>query len=700
MMKAQDEIIIDIGILPDDLKSVPQWVVWKSQARNDKQTKVPFSALSSEPASSTDSRTWCDFETVCRVFEEGNFDGIGFVFTKDDSFCGIDLDHCRNSETGTITPRAQGVVDCLNSYSEISPSGQGLHIIVKASLPPGRRRRDGLEMYDQGRYFTMTGNHLDGTPLCIESRQQEIADIHGAILASDEIAENHRNTANSTFSDTDLLDRAPSGQNGEKFERLWSGDTTGYASPSEADLALCSILAFWTGGNAERVDRLFRRSALFRKKWDEKHFGDGRTYGQATVAKALEGASEAGMNGDTTLTAAEDRPWPQLDEAALYGLPGEIVRTIEPHTEADRVALLGQVLSEFSCVIGPSSQVVLDGASNPLLFNMVLVGQTSKARKGTADKRIKRVFQLAIYGWTRGECRGNLSSGEGLVDAVRDARDGDPGVEDKRLFLVQSEFGNMLKIMAREGNSLSGVIRDAFDGEDLAPMTKHNKIKSTQPHIVIAGHVTEEELKKHLTSTEACNGFGNRFGWLLVRRSKCLPFSSDPEKHDLSPLFRRLQEAVEFATRPRTLRMSDKAKLSWSAVYPTLSEGRPGMVGALLGRAEAQVMRLAALYALLDKSKDIKKIHLEAALAFWEYVEDSVVYIFGDVMGEWMADKILDGIGKCGQLTDSEISALFKRNISAKRLDEAKRLLQKRKLIESKMVDSNGRPRRVWTLKT
>ena len=141
------------------------------------------------------------------------------------------------------------------------------------------------------------------------------------------------------------------------------------------------------------------------------------------------------------------------------------MRTIEPHTEADRVALLGQVLSEFSCVIGPGSQVVLDGASNPLLFNMVLVGQTSKARKGTADKRIKRVFQLAIYGWTRGECRGNLSSGEGLVDAVRDARDGDPGVEDKRLFLVQSEFGNMLKIMAREGNSLSGVIRDAFDGQ-------------------------------------------------------------------------------------------------------------------------------------------------------------------------------------------------------------------------------------------
>ena len=123
------------------------------------------------------------------------------------------------------------------------------------------------------------------------------------------------------------------------------------------------------------------------------------------------------------------------------------------------------------------------------------------------------------------------------------------------------------------------------------------------------------------------------------------------------------------------------------------------MVGALLGRAEAQVMRLAALYALLDKSNAIKQVHLEAALALWQYAEDSVQYIFGDVTGERIADKILKEIRRCGELTDSKISALFNRNILAIQLDEAKRWLQKRKLIESKMIDSNGRPGRVWSLK-
>ena len=336
----------------------------------------------------------------------------------------------------------------------------------------------------------------------------------------------------------------------------------------------------------------------------------------------------------------------------------------------------------------------------PLIFNAVFVGQTSKARKGTAEKEVRYIVQNAIPEWTRGECRGNLSSGEGLVWAVRDADGDDSGIKDKRLYLVQAEYGSVLKVMGREGNSLSGVIRDCWDGESLMPMTKNSRIKATNPHIVIAGHVTEEELKKHLTSTEACNGFGNRFAWFMVRRSKALSRPTEPDQRTLSPLLNRLKEAATLGKQSRYLKMSTLALEEWDAVYPDLSEGRSGMVGALLGRAEAQVLRLAGLYALLEKSNYIKRVHLEAALALWQYVEDSVEYIFGDVTGERIADKILDGIKTHGQLTDSEISDLFNRNILAIQLDEAKRRLQKRKLIESKMIDSNGRPRCVWTLRT
>lgn len=347
-------------------------------------------------------------------------------------------------------------------------------------------------------------------------------------------------------------------------------------------------------------------------------------------------------------------------------------------------------------MIGPLSRVLLDGASTPLLFNMVLVGQTSKARKGTAEKRIRRIFQRAIHGWTRGEYQGNLSSGEGLVYAVRDACEDDPGVTDKRLYLVQPEFGGVLKIMAREGNSLSSIVRFSWDAEDLAPMTKHARIKASGPHIVIAGHVTEEELKKHLTTTEACNGFGNRFAWFMVRRSQILPFPTELEEAELFPLLRRLQEAVAYANRLRTIRMTDTAKEAWCEVYGELSEGRMGIVGALLGRAEAQVWRLAALYAILDRSHMIKLIHLKAALALWQYSEDSVQYLFGKGTGDPVADKILSALLQRGPLSDSEISGLFHNNVNKEQLERAKAMLSKRKLIHSENQKTNGRSREVW----
>ena len=207
--------------------------------------------------------------------------------------------------------------------------------------------------------------------------------------------------------------------------------------------------------------------------------------------------------------------------------------------------------------------LILDGSYHPLLFWAVLVGQSSKSRKGTAGKRIETVLSLADTGWTRGECKGTLSSGEGLAFAVRDPMDKeeplkergqptgemvtirvDAGMRDKRLFLVQSEFGAVLKIMAREGNSLSGVLRDAWDGLTLAPMTKANRVRATNPHIGIVAHVTQDELLRNLTSTETVNGFGNRFVWFVVRRSKELPFPSAPAESDLSALVREIQKVL------------------------------------------------------------------------------------------------------------------------------------------------------------
>ncbi|MDA2911489.1 DUF3987 domain-containing protein [Nitrospiraceae bacterium AH_259_D15_M11_P09] len=443
------------------------------------------------------------------------------------------------------------------------------------------------------------------------------------------------------------------------------------------------------------------------------------TGAQDSMTSSPDNQDQSGRSGHHSKAASAHKPktdWPSLDPAALYGLPGRIVKAIAPVTEADPVALLIHLLAEFSCIIGWGAHIVLEGAFSLLLFWTVLVGDTSKSRKGTANKRIQRVFGDAIESWTRGAYRGNLSSGEGLVYAVRDPvykpqakyEKGKPtgeteevlvdeGVSDKRLFLVQTEFGSMLKVMGREGNSLSGVIRDAWDGEDLAPMTKGNPIRATNPIIGIVGHVTKEELLRHLNDTEASNGFGNRFAWFAVRRAEHpLPFGGSPDQSTMAPLIEALREAVEFAWTAGKIGLTDEAASEWKAIYPELSEGKPGMVGALLGREEAQVRRLVALYALLDKKAVAEEVHLEAALALWQYAEDSTRWIFGDATGDQVADTILRAVRASGQLTDTEISHLFSGNTSVARLDRAKQSLAVQGLMYAKMEDTGGRSRRVW----
>jgi len=409
--------------------------------------------------------------------------------------------------------------------------------------------------------------------------------------------------------------------------------------------------------------------------------------------------------------------WPTLDPAALHGLAGKVVRLIEPHTEADPVALLVSFLSECGAMLNRGPHLTLDGSYHPLLFWPVLVGQSSKSRKGTAGRRIETLLSLADESWTRGESKGTLSTGEGLAYAVRDPRYEeqhlkekgrptgesvtvcvDPGMEDKRLFLVQSEFGSVLKIMAREGNSLSGVLRDAWDGLTLAPMTKANRVRATNPHIGITAHVTRDELLRNLTDTETVNGFGNRFVWFVVRRSKELPFPSLPSESECSALAREIRMVLPKARSCGELSLSAQARDLWKESYHDLSADRPGMVGALLGRAEAQVMRLSGLYAVLDGQSVVDLIHLQAALALWHHAEASTRMIFGDSLGDPTADTMLRAIRTNGEQADTELSDLFKRHKTAAELERAKGVLVQAGLAHSVTIETGGRPRVVWRL--
>ena len=279
--------------IPEELRTLPQWVLWHKETRGGKSTKVPVQAKDTlRRASSTDPATWATFEEAREAFEawreHGRADGIGFVFTREAGIVGIDFDHCRDRETGEWDADVLKLALAVGSYTEVSPSGDGLHVFTFGSIPGNRNRRGNVEIYEHGRFFTVTGSHLDGTPPAVKKAAPGSIEALYATIAggADPTPAPAAPPARSeTPTDTDVLERCRAAKNSEKFERLWRGDTSGYPSGSEADLALCSILAYQSGGNFGTVDRLFKRSGLYRSKWDERH---GRfTYGEKTIQKAV-----------------------------------------------------------------------------------------------------------------------------------------------------------------------------------------------------------------------------------------------------------------------------------------------------------------------------------------------------------------------------------------------------------------------------
>ncbi|MXR40784.1 hypothetical protein GRX01_05440 [Halobaculum sp. WSA2] len=291
--------------LPESMIDRDQWVCWRSEQRDGKATKVPV-----EPgggyASATDPDTLRSFSAARTHAVDAGDTGLGLVFTDDDPLVGVDLDDCRDPDTGARFESADDIVERLDSFTEVSPSGIGLHVIVAGDLPAGRNRRGDVELYDSARFFTVAGHHVDGTPDHIPQRPEALAAVHseyvapetsaastsGSNAASQSTSRSAKQGPENRLSDGDLIDCARNAANGEKFRRLWRGSTVGYPSHSEADMALCSLLAFWTGGDADQMDRLFRESGLYREKWDEVHFSDGATYGGRTIERAIAGTDE------------------------------------------------------------------------------------------------------------------------------------------------------------------------------------------------------------------------------------------------------------------------------------------------------------------------------------------------------------------------------------------------------------------------
>ena len=282
----------NFAAIPAELKALERWVNWQFVKRDGKPTKELINPQTGNLASCSDPDTWGTYADALARLNIDTVDGIGFQLGS--PYSGVDLDGCRDSATGDIDPWAQKIIASLNSYTEISPRRSGVHIWVKGSLPSSGRKKGNIEMYCTGRYLTVTGLHLDGTPKTVEERQIELADLHAQIFgpAKSSAASATVTGPVNSLADEEIIIRARNAKNGDKFRHLWRGDISHYQSQSEADLALCMMLSFWTGRDADRIDSLFRLSKLLRPKWDERHSADGRTYGQVTIDKAINGTGE------------------------------------------------------------------------------------------------------------------------------------------------------------------------------------------------------------------------------------------------------------------------------------------------------------------------------------------------------------------------------------------------------------------------
>lgn len=356
----------------------------------------------------------------------------------------------------------------------------------------------------------------------------------------------------------------------------------------------------------------------------------------------------------------ESKP-PGLHDSVLYGPVGEIVRRILPHTEADPAALYAQLLVGLGNLIGSSPYFLADGSRHgPNLF-AIICGRTAKARKGTSWAQVKNILEEVDPNWLSNRVKAGTVSGEGITQVFDD--DG-----DKRLLLMEGEFAQVLKVMQREGNTVSVLLRQAWDGQKIAVLRRKDPIEVAGAHISLVGHVTLPELHRLLGSVEISNGLANRCLWIHAQRSKLLPDGGG--RPEVAELVASLRSAVEAASARGEIRRDVEARELWRSIYAELSEPPPGRVGEILSRAEAQVMRIALLLSLLDQAPAIGTRHLEAARSFWRYCEASAAHIFGVTFANPKAARIWEALEN-GPLTMTQIHALFGNNASKPEIETA-----------------------------
>ena len=306
--------------------------------------------------------------------------------------------------------------------------------------------------------------------------------------------------------------------------------------------------------------------------------------------------------------------WPVLEPVALYGLAGDIVNTLDEYTEADKAAVLFNVLAMFGTFVGPKPRMIVDGSIHTARVFVVVVGNTSRARKSTATAQTRRLFADVDEDWCDDGIRSGFASGEALIKELAEA-------EDPRCLIVEPEFATVLARAGRDGSILSMTMRNTWDGGAVANRRASGSVIAKDHHVGVIAQTTREELQRQLSATEQANGFANRFLFVAAKRSKHLADAPTPPDELYKDLARRIAAAATKAQGIGVMKRSEDGRLAWEEIYNNIDDDVHGIHGALVARAEAQMLRLQMQYALLDGSSEISMEHVAAARAAWDYCE-------------------------------------------------------------------------------
>ena len=472
--KTSKPVALEVRVhrIPKELKKGKAFVVWsyrRKPGRKDKRRKwekPPFNPMAGQPASPTDPKTWSTFDEALKVYLEGEYDGIGHVIRP--PFVGVDLDNCRNPTSGKIEPWAEDIVNKLDSYSEISPSGEGVKVWIKGALPKGKRRLGNVEMYDSGRYFTLTGHHMEGTPKRVEERSKELKEGHQELFSTMKGLRTPGGAESSPVSnnmtDAEIIGKAL--ESDKKFKRLWGGRIKAYKSQSEADLALCSKLAFLVGRIPERIDRNFRKSGLYRKKWEREDYRNN------TISIAIEKTTETYPKQlqNATQSRHADKESLEFPSSSMAGVAGEFAELYSSYLEVPPHFFYMAFLTCLGTVVADRLTLASEIKPQPRLY-VILLGESADDRKSTALIKVIEFFQEAIEDFH--VCLG-VGSAEGLQEELK---------ESSQLLLCFDEFKQFVNKCKIQGSTLLPCVNSLFEMNHYQSRTKKRNVKLENVHL-------------------------------------------------------------------------------------------------------------------------------------------------------------------------------------------------------------------------